>query len=95
MKGEHGEEKKWDNSTKKAAEIMHSYLLKNQNEMSSKEAHAMRVLIAAAAQNPDSSPKTWYCDTYCRKVRHAACEGRLSAEDCAEERCPYLDEMLY
>ena len=32
MKDEHGEENKWDNSTKKAAEIMQSYLLKNQNE---------------------------------------------------------------
>lgn len=87
--------KKEQNGTKKAAMIAHSFLLKNQGSMTAEEAHALRILIAAADQTPDWEPETWYCDTYCRKIRHVSCEGRLSAEDGAPERCPYLEEMLY
>lgn len=83
------------NSTKQAALTANSFLLKNQGNMTREEIHALRVLIAAADQNPDQQPLTWRCDTYCRKVRHVTCEGRLSAEDSAREQCPFLDEMLY
>ena len=38
---------------------------------------------------------SWHCDIYCRKVRHVTCEGRAHADDKSENRCPYLDEMLY
>ena len=37
----------------------------------------------------------WRCDTYCRKVRHVACEGRSGVREGAEALCPYYDEMLY
>lgn len=84
-----------NNSTKKASVIANSFLQRHQNSMNAEEAHALRVLIAAADQNPDRQPETWHCDTYCRKVRHVSCEGRLSAEDCSPNQCPYLDEMLY
>lgn len=83
------------NSTKQAALTANSFLLKNQGSMTPEEIHALRVLIASADQNPDQKPRTWHCDTYCRKVRHISCEGRLSAEDCAHKQCPFLDEMLY
>lgn len=84
-----------NNNTKQAAAAAHSFLLKNQGSMSAEDIHAIRVLIAAADQNPDQQPKMWHCDTYCRKVRHVTCEGRLSAEEGAEGQCPYLEEMLY
>ncbi|MCD8023806.1 MAG: hypothetical protein LUF30_12835 [Lachnospiraceae bacterium] len=84
-----------DNSTKKAAEAAYAFLSKNQAIMTAEERHALSVLIAAADQQPDWSPKTWHCDTYCRKIRHVSCEGMLSSEGAAKEACPYLDEMLY
>ncbi|MCC8045964.1 MAG: hypothetical protein LIP12_10765 [Clostridiales bacterium] len=83
------------NSTKQAAETAYTFLLRNQGLMSKEELHALQVLIAAADQQPDWTPETWACDTYCRKVRHVTCEGRLSSEGGAEKRCPYLEEMLY
>ena len=83
------------NSTKQAAAAAHSFLMRNQSSMTDEDIHAIRVLIAAADQNPDQHPKIWHCDTYCRKVRHVSCEGRLSAEEGADVQCPYLDEMLY
>ncbi len=84
-----------ENGTKQAAIIANQFLKKNQHLMSETEAHALRLLIAAADQNPDQQPETWHCDTYCRKVRHAVCEGELSVDSKAEKSCPYLDEMLY
>ncbi|MCD7744253.1 MAG: hypothetical protein LUI13_03005 [Lachnospiraceae bacterium] len=83
------------NSTKKAANAAYFFLQRNQGNMTAEEQHALSVLIAAADQQPDWSPETWQCDTYCRKVRHVSCEGMLSSEGGAAKRCPYLDEMLY
>lgn len=84
-----------ENGTKKAAVIANDFLKRNRHLMSEEEVHALRILIAAAAQNPDQQPETWRCDTYCRKVRHATCEGELCTDANSEKKCPYLDEMLY
>ena len=84
-----------ENGTKKAAVTANAFLKKNRHLMSDEEAHALKLLIAAAVKNPDDQPPTRHCDTYCRKVRHVSCEGELCAEDGAAATCPYLDEMLY
>lgn len=84
-----------ENGTRQAAVTANAFLLRNRHLMSDEEAHALRLLIAAAAQNPDQQPTTWNCDTYCRKVRHVSCEGMLCVDDRSQEVCPYLDEMLY
>lgn len=84
-----------NNSTRKAAATANAFLRRSRHLMSQEEAHALRVLIAAAAQNPDQEPALWHCDTYCRKVRHASCEGELCTDEDAPAVCPYLEEMLY
>ncbi len=84
-----------ENGTKWASITANAFLKKNRHLLSAEEAHALRLLIAAAANHPDEQPPTWHCDTYCRKVRHISCEGELCAEDCSSAKCPYLDEMLY
>lgn len=84
-----------ENGTKKATVTANAFLKKNKHLMSDEEAHALKLLIAAAVKNPDEQPPTWHCDNYCRKVRHVSCEGELCAEDSASATCPYLDEMLY
>lgn len=83
------------NGTKQAALTANMFLKKNRQLMTDEEAGALRILIAAAAQNPDQQPATWHCDTYCRKVRHASYEGELCADSNAQASCPYLEEMLY
>lgn len=84
-----------ENGTKKAAVTVNAFWKKYRHLMSDDEAHALKILIAAAAKNPDQQPETWHCDVYCRKVRHVSCEGELCAEECSPASCPYLDEMLY
>lgn len=84
-----------ENGTKKAAMTANAYIKSHREAMTEEEAHALRVLIAAAVKNPDEQPPTWHCDIYCRNVRHVSCEGELCAESCAPELCPYYDEMLY
>ncbi len=84
-----------NNSTKCALVVANDFLRRNRDKMSDEEAHALRVLIAAAAQAPDQEPATWHCDTYCRKIRHASCEGEFGAENTSPNVCPYLEEMLY
>ncbi len=81
--------------THEAASQANTFLRKNIGKLDAADAHAIRVLIAAAVQNPDYVPKLWHCDTYCRKVRHVTCEGEFCAEEGAVNPCPYLDEMLY
>lgn len=81
--------------TRQAAVTANAYLKKNRHKMNDEEAYALRILIAAAMQNPDIQPAMWHCDTYCRKVRYTACEGEFCVESGASGTCPYLDEMLY
>lgn len=83
------------NGTKWAAMVADAYIKHHRESMTEEEAHALRILIAAAVKNPDEQPPTWHCDIYCRNVRHVSCGGRLCAEECAPELCPYYDEMLY
>ena len=84
-----------ENGTRQAAEIANVYLKKNRHLMNEEEAHALRILIAAAVQNPDQEPRMWHCDTYCRNVRHVSCDGEFCMDPNAPETCPFLDEMLY
>ncbi|HCT92375.1 MAG TPA: hypothetical protein DF613_13520 [Lachnospiraceae bacterium] len=84
-----------ENGTKWAAMVANAYVKRHREIMTAEEAHALRILIAAAVKNPDAQPPTWHCDIYCRNVRHVSCEGELCAEDCAPDLCPYYDEMLY
>lgn len=84
-----------ENGTKQAAMIADAYIKRHRDAMTKEDAHALRILIAAAVKNPDEQPPTWHCDIYCRNVRHVSCEGALCAEECAPELCPYYDEMLY
>ena len=81
--------------TRNAAITANNFLKKNRHLMSEEESHALRVLIAAAIQNPDQKPRLWHCDTYCRNVRHVSCEGEFCMDPEAVDKCPYLDEMLY
>ncbi len=83
------------NSTKQAAVTANIFLKKNRHLMSDEEAHALRILIAAASQDPDQQPQLWHCDTYCRNVRHVSCDGEFGVDSDAQDVCPFLDEMLY
>ena len=84
-----------ENGTRQAAVTANLFLKRNGHLMNEEDVHAMRVLIAAAVQNPDQQPRMWHCDTYCRNVRHVSCEGEFCADSGAAEVCPFLDEMLY
>lgn len=43
----------------------------------------------------DAEKTSWYCDIYCRNVRHIDCPGKEGISSDSKTRCPYFDEMLY